>query len=143
MSYLLLAVTALVFAFLWWFTAIRLVDTRFEVVRLRNAIREHRAQKADDRCWLDDVELYSALCDGQMPDPRVGDKAAMLANCSRFIERRCIGGKWPTYVELEMALRTLIEEIDRWEASVVKIVPSFTRARKWESLEAARGLVRR
>lgn len=75
-------------------------DARAENARLTTAIGEHHAQKADDRCVEDDDRLYAAaglpLC-----DRRVGDKAAMLANCARYIERRCEGGGWPSYVELE------------------------------------------
>ena len=54
--------------------------------RLQDAIREHRAQKADDR-------LYAALGDGIKCDRRVGDKAAMLWNCERFIDQRCQPGE--------------------------------------------------
>lgn len=68
---------------------------------LRAAIRTHRDQKADDRCIEDDDRLYAALGDGIKCDRRVGDKAAMLANCQRFIENRCEGGEWRSYAELE------------------------------------------
>jgi HEPN domain-containing protein len=74
---------------------------REERDRLRAAIAKHRSQKADDRCIEDDDELYAALGDGVKCDRRVGDKAAMLANCKRFIERRCEGGHWPSYAEVE------------------------------------------
>ena len=71
-----------------------------EIERLRAAIKIHRDQKADDRCWEDDCRLYAAT--NLLPaDNRVGDKEAMLANCKRFIDRRCEGGKWPSYAELE------------------------------------------
>ncbi len=75
-----------------------------EVARLRAAIAEHRAQKADDRCWLDDLKLYAVLDDEVEPDNRVGDKYLMLANCARFIDRRCEGGEWTSYIELEREL---------------------------------------
>lgn len=78
---------------------------------LRLAIMTHRKQKADDRCWLDDQELYKALGDGDLGDNRVGDKDAMLANCKRFIDRRCAGGEWPTYAQLE-------EKIEELEATL-------------------------
>lgn len=32
-----------------------------EVFRLRRAIRKHRDQRLNDRCWLDDMELYRTL----------------------------------------------------------------------------------
>lgn len=69
--------------------------------RLARAIKKHRAQKADDRCIEDDDELYEALGDGIKCDRKVGNKEEMLANCKRFIENRCEGGKWPSYAELE------------------------------------------
>lgn len=71
--------------------------------RLRQAIIKHRSQKADDRCIEDDDELYAALGDGVKCDRRVGD------NCARFIERRCEGGGWPTYTELEKALQLIAD----------------------------------
>jgi hypothetical protein len=72
-----------------------------ENAKLRAAITKHHGQKADDRCFLDDTELYAAA--GLPPaDRRVGDKDAMLANCARFIQHRCeSGGPWKSYAELE------------------------------------------
>lgn len=77
---------------------------REENRRLRQAIETHRAQKADDRCIDDDDVLYAALGDGIKCDRRVGSKEEMLKNCARFIDRRCEGGKWSTYAELEARL---------------------------------------
>ena len=83
------------------------VRLRAENDRLTAAIVTHHAQKADDRCIEDDDRLYAAA--GLPPcDRRVGDKVAMLANCQRFIERRCEGGGWPSYAELEA-------ERDKWK----------------------------
>lgn len=76
-------------------------DKTLEIQRLKVAIRKHRDQKADDRCWMDDVALYETLGDGVILDNHVGDKDAMLANCSRFIANRCSGGIWKSYAELE------------------------------------------
>ncbi len=70
---------------------------------LLDAVKEHHDQKADDRCWLDDAKLYVSFGLDAV-DNRVGDKAAMLENCKRFIDRRCEGGHWPSYVELETQL---------------------------------------
>jgi hypothetical protein len=83
-----------------------------EVERLREAVAKHHGQIADDRCWMDDDELYAAF--GLPPvDRRVGDKAAMRANCDRFIERRCEGGGWQSYAELEAK----IERVAQLEAA--------------------------
>jgi hypothetical protein len=35
----------------------------------------------------------------------------MLANCARFIERRCEGGGWPSYAELETEITRLRAEL--------------------------------
>ena len=78
---------------------------------LAAAIRTHRAQKADDRCIEDDDQLYERLGDGIKCDRRVGDKAAMLENCRRFLERRCEGGTWPTYQQLEARIEELEEVV--------------------------------
>lgn len=76
------------------------------IAELENAIRKHRSQKADDRCIFDDDELYEVLGDGIKCDRQIGDKAAMLKNCERFINQRCEAGKWPSYAELEKELET-------------------------------------
>ncbi len=80
-------------------------DLAFRVNVLESAIREHRSQKADDRCIEDDDRLYAALGDGIKCDRRVGCKQDMLKNCARFIERRCEGGQWPSYASLVDGIR--------------------------------------
>src|ERR1044071_4528446 len=87
--------------------ALVLANRRIE--QLEKAIREHRAQKADDRCIEDDDKLYATLGDGIRCDRRVGSKEEMLANCQRFIERRCEAGGWPSYAELEGALEESVK----------------------------------
>jgi len=78
---------------------------------LRQAIVTHHAQKADDRCFLDDDKLYVAA--GLPPcDRRVGDKAAMLENCKRFLALRCESGGWVSYKDLESELERAAEAID-------------------------------
>lgn len=98
--------------------AIEVATLKYEIRQLLNAIKEHWEQKADDRCIEDDDKLYKAA--GLPPcDRHVGDKTAMLVNCARFIEKRCEGGKWPSYVELERLCKTLIKgmmEYAQWEA---------------------------
>lgn len=80
---------------------------RDENVKMRAAIKEHHAQRADDRCVEDDDRLYAAAGLSKC-DRRVGDKFAMLKNCLRFIENRCEGGgPWRTYAQLEEDVRRL------------------------------------
>ncbi len=82
-------------------TSFVMYDLYCDNCALRNAIANHRDQKADDRCWLDDQELYKALGDGNLGDNRVGDKCEMLESCKRFLELRCEdGGPWRTSKQL-------------------------------------------
>lgn len=91
------------------FDVLKFEELRQENERLKDAIRMHREQKADDRCIEDDDRLYAVLNDGIKCDRRVGDKAAMLHNCERFINNRCESGKWPTYAQLEQRIKELEE----------------------------------
>jgi hypothetical protein len=65
-------------------------DPRDERIReLEAAIRLHRDQKGDDRCWIDDLSLYSVLPEGcANADLRLHTPEEMLANCKRFIASR-------------------------------------------------------
>jgi hypothetical protein len=80
---------------------------------LQAAIAEHHAQKADDRCFLDDDELYAVA---RLPpvDRTIGNPAAMLENCKRFIAQRCQGGGlWKSYAELEAENKNLLSVLNR------------------------------
>ncbi len=57
-----------------------------EIEKLRAAIRKHRDQRGDDRCWLDDEELYKALPEGYTPPAR--DSCVELKLCQKYIESR-------------------------------------------------------
>lgn len=70
-------------------------------------LEKHRDQKAGNRCWMDDLELYSILGEAVPADNSVGDKFAMIKNCARFIEQRCTDGAWPTYKHLEERIARL------------------------------------
>ncbi len=63
-------------------------------------IQEVHGQRADDLCWMD-IDRIFAAAGLSVPDRSVGDKEAMKANCHRFIDRMCAGGKWKSYVDLE------------------------------------------
>lgn len=80
-----------------------LADANLRAGTLLSAIITHRDQKRDDMCWMDDDVLYTAA--GLSPrDHTVGDQAAMLKNCERYIRTRCEGGNWKSYAELEVEL---------------------------------------
>ena len=76
------------------------VALRTERDRLLAVIREVHGQYADDLCWMDIDKIFFAA-GLPVPDRSVGDKAAMLSNCKRFIEAMCQDGKWQSYKELE------------------------------------------
>src|SRR5688572_6257600 len=61
-------------------------DLKKLVLKYETAIRDHRDQKGDDRCWLDDEELYKTLPEGYFPPAR--DTAVELCNCVKFITNR-------------------------------------------------------
>lgn len=82
-----------------------------EIERLKNAIRNHRDQKGDDRCWMDDQELYAVLGDGNLGDNTIGDPKKMLRNCEKFIAVRCQpGSSWIPYAELLEQNNLLIKQ---------------------------------
>jgi hypothetical protein len=88
-----------------------------EVARLRAAIREHRDQRGDDRCWMDDETLYAALPEGFTPPTR--DAGVELANCARFIA--CRGNPKTEYVSPQ-------REIDRLRAECGELRRALERA---------------
>jgi len=96
---------------------VRLEDWQARAERAESAIREHHAQKSDDRCIEDDDRLYAIL--GLKCDRRVGSKEEMLKNCARFIERRCEAGGWPTYAELETKLAGLKDALEQVKSTAL------------------------
>lgn len=57
-----------------------------EIVILRKAIRAHRDARGDDRCWMDDEELYKSLPEGYTPPER--DSTVELERCRQYIASR-------------------------------------------------------
>jgi hypothetical protein len=61
---------------------------------LEDAIRKHRDQRGDDRCWEDDLSLYFALqvTSGEEAPKReelaLADRVTFLENCARYCDRR-------------------------------------------------------
>lgn len=58
----------------------------------RAAIRRHRDYRGDDRCHLDDGELYALLPEGDTRPIR--ETAVTLENCARFIRCRQQGREY-------------------------------------------------
>lgn len=98
-----------------------LAEAREKMENLLAVIREVQGQRADDTCWLDIDRVFQAA-GLPVPDRRVGDKAAMLNNCARYLEVLCEDGGWKSYAELEEELRQAGEEIERLNVIVSKTV---------------------
>ncbi len=96
------------------------------VVLLESAIRKHRDQEDDDRCWMDDQELYESL--GEPREPRefstvLPPKCEFLESCSRFWEKRqhpidvaddqCAESRFMTIRELTDRIAELEAELKR------------------------------
>ncbi|MDO8610117.1 MAG: hypothetical protein Q7R95_06185 [bacterium] len=93
------------------------------ILELETAIREHRGQRLDDRCFLDDQELYKVLNEPIPEDynaiPPI-DK--MLKNCERYLKQRCNPNeKWKTYEELEKEIEILKNRIKELEFDTLPI----------------------
>ncbi len=91
-----------------------------EVDRLREAIRDHMNQRGDDRCHLDDGELYAALPEGDTRPAR--DAAVTLENCERYVRCRQQGREYVSpqrrIEELEKVLGRADEVLDDVIASL-------------------------
>lgn len=84
---------------------------------MEKAIRAHRDQRGDDRCWMDDRVLYGIL--GESEPEHVGqldDPETMLANCKRFIASRHDPSK--PYTSPQRTIATLESEHARLRSLV-------------------------
>lgn len=88
-----------------------LAEMTKRAIAAENAIRKHRDQRGDDRCWMDDEELYRILPEGY--EPPIRDSAVELRNCQRFID--CRSNPSTEYVSPQRR----IEELER-ELSLAK-----------------------
>jgi hypothetical protein len=76
---------------------------------LEAAIRKHRDERGDDRCWKDDEELYQVLSEGYTPPER--DTAVELHNCEKFIA--CRQNPATVYVSPQRRIEELLQENER------------------------------
>lgn len=84
---------------------------------LEAAIRKHRDYRGDDRCWLDDEDLYRVLPEGHTPPQR--DSAVELENCKRFIA--CRRNPATEYVSPQREIEELKRRMAVIEAEVLPI----------------------
>lgn len=90
--------------------------------KLKDAIRNHRDQKGDDRCYLDDAELYAVLGEGEATTT-LPPKEQFLANCARFhASRQKPGEPYQTEEDRHRELKTQLVE---WQIALHGILPGF------------------
>lgn len=81
----------------------------FERDKLYAAIRKHRDERGDDRCWMDDERLYQVLPEGYTPPER--DCYVELINCIQF--QRCRRNPATEYVSPQRRIEELEAEVAR------------------------------
>lgn len=64
------------------------MTTQDRITQLETAIRKHRDQRGDDRCWVDDMELYEVLAESEQPVLKLPPRSVFLRNCARYWECR-------------------------------------------------------
>lgn len=96
---------------------------RAEVERLRDAVRLHRDQRGDDRCWLDDETLYAILPEGYTPPTR--DTRVELALCEKYIA--CRHNPGTEYVSPQREIERLREALT-WAVGFIRCQKPQTEA---------------
>ena len=101
----------------WREEASEIAELRQQLAALHAAIRKHRDQRGDDRCWMDDEQLYEALPEGYTPPAR--DSAVELERCRQFIASR-----WhpaTAYVSPQRRIEELEAEVDQYKRFVTEM----------------------
>lgn len=68
-----------------------LEEAQNEIARLKNAIKTHRDARGDDRCWIDDLDLYKALGEDEVPKEAqlsLPVLPAFMSRCAKYWEQR-------------------------------------------------------
>ncbi len=90
------------------------------------AIRRHRDERGDDRCWLDDETLYKSLPEGYKPPDR--DTTVEIENCHRYIV--CRHHPDTKYVSPQRRIEELQAQIAHtdkmWEEFKATLAQSYT-----------------
>jgi hypothetical protein len=102
-----------------WADVLEAAERRVE--ELTSAIRKHRDQKGDDRCWLDDLDLYSTMDDASY-DSQLPPKCEFLESCSRYWNQRQTmmdkSADRPTIKQLENRIAELEAQIAKPKVEV-------------------------
>lgn len=95
-----------------------------ETKKLKAAVREHARQLGDDRCWLDDEQLYAAAgIDIDETQTALPPKEEFLGNCARYHEsRQKPGHKYVTVEERVGAAREALKMLYAYAVGSVRFV---------------------
>lgn len=99
-----------------------LSDMFKKYAELRIAVKEHRDARGDDRCWLDDIELYRALGE-EVPKPMMlalPNREAFFTRCTEYYKNRQSPGCRP-WITVE-ALQTRIDELESYIKKVLNLL---------------------
>lgn len=111
--------TAITFEGNWGSNALYTKDSlRDRIECLEDAIRKHRDQRGDDRCWQDDEELYKVLPEGYTPPAR--DSTVELAMCQKYIA--CRHNPNTQYVSPQRRIEELEKQCNGLKAAAEKVV---------------------
>ncbi|NBS41302.1 hypothetical protein EBS80_01425 [bacterium] len=100
------------------------------LLRLRAAIRHHRDQKGDNRCWLDDWRLWNKLRDVAFVDDTVIPDDAM-ARCEAYYRHRRSETADPMPANA-------IRDRRRWNADI----DNLSRAKQYDELSRIESAIR-
>jgi hypothetical protein len=77
------------------FTEEDLYNCILRIKKLEDGIRKHAAQREDDRCWLDDLELYKLVGITEHPGLKMPEEK-FLGNCKRYWNCQQTGKEYKT-----------------------------------------------
>ena len=96
----------------------RVTELEAEVKRLTDAIKLHHSKRGDDRCWMDDENLYAAV--GLKPVyTLLPPRKEFLESCARYCERFHITRQHPT--DLETGASPYRMTIAEMEAEIIRL----------------------
>ncbi len=96
----------------------RIAELEAEVQRLTDAIKLHHSKKGDDRCWMDDVNLYAVL---GLPSPYtlLPERPQFAVSCTRYCERFYDTRQHPT--DLALGASPYKMTIAEMEAEIIRL----------------------
>jgi len=68
---------------------------KHRVEQLENAIKEHAAQRLDDRCFMDDLKLYKLVGINEHPGLALPEEE-FIGNCRRYWKCQQTGEEYKT-----------------------------------------------